>query len=71
MEADQIQNSVQYQKILEGKKKIMSIPLGNGINRHNAFNQVEQQLWPKFLNIENTFYVDIFVFKKNGSEYKG
>lgn len=33
----QIQQSVEYQKIVEGKKIILSIPLTDGINRYNAF----------------------------------
>ena len=49
----------------------MSIPLEDGINRHNAFEQKEETLIPKLINVENSKFVDYYLFKSNGSEYKG
>lgn len=36
-EHEQPGKQIEYNVILEGKKKIMTIPIGDGINRENAF----------------------------------
>jgi len=64
-------NQLAYQRIVEGKKKILTVPLGNGVNRYNSFDQSYDDLDKKLSKMEGAFYVDKHVFKGNGSLFKG